>query len=53
MVSSADIICTTSKWNGRDLDIPMVVVFGLISGIGEEKIQKELGQLMHEVAESN
>ena len=39
---TVDILCSTSKVNEANFKKPIIVVFGLISGIGEDKIRSRL-----------
>ena len=43
-----DIVMTTSNFRGH-IDKPLIKVFGLISGIGKDKVAKEIVQTCKEV----
>lgn len=47
-----DIIMLTTKYN-KPLTKPVISVFGLISGINEDQIKKEIIETCKEIAEKN
>ncbi|MCL2588047.1 MAG: PTS sugar transporter subunit IIB [Oscillospiraceae bacterium] len=47
-----DIICVTANYT-KPVSVPLIKVFGLISGIGEEQIKAQLIEACHHVLEEN
>ena len=43
-----DIICTTANYK-NDIGVPVIKVFGLISGIGKDKVEKQIVDTAKEV----
>lgn len=46
---SVDILLSTSKVNEEQYKKPIMSIFGLISGIGEDKIRARLLEMIHQV----
>lgn len=46
--NNVDVICTTTNYS-QPVSKPIISVFGLISGINEEKIKNELIKIFNEI----